>query len=71
MIIPIDEKIWLTPGGALRKEGWFMTMTFSESPSGNNEIKALKNYISMLSTKYGRSAFRIFSSSDMRILREI
>lgn len=67
-IVQIQDEIWLTKGGALRKKGWFMKISFDENNGGVSTLKALKNYAMLLNKKYGDNAFKYFSKSDMRIL---
>ncbi len=67
-IIPLMEAGWLTPGGALRKHGWFMKMSFDDKAGGVSGLKALKTYTAELDEKYGKRAFRYFSKADMRVL---
>ena len=67
-IVPLMETGWLTPGGALRKHGWFMKMSFDDSAGGVSGLKALRTYTAKLNEKYGKRAFRYFSKADMRVL---
>jgi hypothetical protein len=67
-IVPVKDKVWLTPGGALRKEGWFMQMSFTNNKDNSSIIKALKRYTMHLYENYGKTAFRYFSKVDMRVL---
>ena len=66
-IVPLQEKGWVTPSGALRKTGWLMKLSFDEK-IGCLTVKALKNYALKLDEKYGKNAFRYFSKGDMRVL---
>lgn len=70
-IVPLQEKGWVTPTGALRNTGWLMKLTIDERMGGSLTIKALKNYALKLDEKYGDNAFRYFSKADMRSLIEI
>jgi hypothetical protein len=66
-IVPIDDKVWRTAGGALRKEGWYMKL--SAQKGLNQEIfDAMKNFVGLLIEKYGKNAFRHFAKADMRVL---
>jgi hypothetical protein len=67
-IVPTQEKGWLTPTGGLRKEGWFMKMSFSDSIGGVSLLKCFKDYVTILNHKYKNNAFRCFSKADMNIL---
>jgi hypothetical protein len=68
--VPLMEEGWLTPGGALRKEGWFMKMSLDDDAGGVSALKALRSYTARLSEEYGERAFRYFSQADMRVLEE-
>lgn len=70
-IVPIKGKKWLTPGGALRKEGWFMKMQFTKSMDNDSIIKALKYYTTQLNNKYEKTAFKYFSKADMREIMNV
>jgi hypothetical protein len=67
-IVPLMETGWLTPGGALRKHGWFMKMSFDDNAGGVSALRALKSYAARLSEEYGKGAYRRFSKADMRVL---
>ncbi len=67
-IVPLQEKGWVTPTGALRSTGWLMKLTFYEKLGGGLTFQALKNYTSKLDEKYDKNAFRYFSKGDMRLL---
>jgi hypothetical protein len=67
-IVPLQEKGWVTPTGALRNTGWLMKLTIDEKISGGLTVKALKNYAAKLDEKYGKNAFRYFSKGDMQVL---
>lgn len=67
--VPLTEKGWLTPTEALRKEGWFIKVSFDEDAGGVPALKALQSYTARLDEKYGKGAFRRFSKADMRVLR--
>jgi hypothetical protein len=66
--VPLEEEGWLTPTGALRKEGWCMKMSFDDNAGGVSALKALQSYTARLDEKYGGRAFRSFSKGDMRVL---
>ena len=66
--VPLTEEGWLTPGGALRKRGWFMKMSFDDDAGGVSALRALQSYTAKLHEKYGERAFRYFSKADMRVL---
>jgi hypothetical protein len=68
--VPLEEEGWLTPGGALRKEGWYMKMSFDDDAGGASTLEALGSYIAKLDEKYGERAFRYFSKADMRALKD-
>lgn len=64
----VKEKDLMTPTvGALRKQGWVMTMAFDEAVGGVTTLKALQIYATKLDDKYGKKAFRYFSNVDMRV----
>jgi hypothetical protein len=67
--VPSSEEGWLTPGGALRKGGWFIRLSFDERAGGVSALEALRAYAARLDERHGRSAFRYFSRADMRALR--
>lgn len=67
-IVPLQEKGWMTPTGALRNTGWLMKLAIDEKIGGGLTVKALKNYALKLNEKYGKNTFRYFSKADMRIL---
>ncbi len=67
-IVPLMESGWLTPGGALRKKGWLMKMAFDDKAGGVAALKTLQRYTAKLDEKYGKRAFRYFSTADMRSL---
>jgi hypothetical protein len=66
--VPLTEKGWLTPGGALRKREWFMRMSFDDNVGGVSALEALRSYTAKLDERYGKRAFRYFSKADMRVL---
>lgn len=66
--VPLVEEGWLTPTGALRKRGWFMTMSFDDDAGGVPALRALQSYAVRLREEYGARAFRYFSKADMRVL---
>ena len=67
--VPLTEEGWLTPTEALRKEGWFIKVSFDEDAGGVSALKALQSYAAKLEEKYGKRAFRYFSKANMRVLR--
>ena len=67
-IVPLQEKGWVTPTGALRNTGWLMKLSFDEKMGGDLTLKVLKNYALKLEDEYGKDAFRYFSKGDMRAL---
>ena len=69
--VPLMEEGWLTPKGALRKEGWFMKMSFGDDAGGVPALRSLQRYTAKLNKKYGGRAFRYFSAADMRVLSEV
>ena len=66
--VPLAEDGWLTPGGALRREGWLLKLCFDEKAGGEATLEALRAYALALDRAYGKQAFRRFSATDMRIL---
>jgi len=68
--VPLAEEGWLTPTGALRKEGWFMRMSLGDDAGSVSALKALQSYAARLHEEYGQRAFRYFSKADMRVLSE-
>ncbi len=68
--VPLAEEGWLTPTGALRKEGWFMKMSFDDDAGGVSALNALQSYAARLDEEYGQRAFGYFSKVDMRVLKE-
>jgi hypothetical protein len=66
--VPLAEDGWFTPGGALRKEGWFLKLSFDDEAGGEATLEALRTYALVLDRAYGKQAFRRFSAADMRVL---
>jgi len=66
--VPLTKEGWLTPGGALRKGGWFMQISFDEEAGSAAALKAIQTYAARLDEKHGKRAFRYFSKADMRAL---
>lgn len=66
--VPLTEEGWLTPGGALRKRGWCMKISFGDKAGGPSALTVLQRYASRLEEKYDERAFRHFSRADMRVL---
>ncbi len=66
--VPLMEEGWLTPKGALRKEGWFMKMSLDDDAGGLSALKALQSYTARLNEEYDGRAFGYFSKADMRVL---
>jgi len=61
----------LTTGtGYLRYKGWSMKMFFEERIGGTAALKAFQTYTKRLAKKYGKKAFKHFSTADMQILAE-
>jgi hypothetical protein len=69
-LVPLKEKGWLTPGGALRHQGWLVKMTFDDAIGGVSTLKALISYADKLNRKRGKKAYGFFSKGDMEILTE-
>jgi hypothetical protein len=69
--VPLTEDGWLTPKGALRKEGWFMKMSLGDDAGGVSALKALQSYTARLDEKHGKTAFRYFSKANVRVLRQL
>lgn len=67
-IVPLIEKGWLTPMGGLRKNGWFIKLTFGERPEEIKELKSCKEYVLRLNNKYGKRAFRYFNIANLRVM---
>jgi len=40
--VSLKEDGWLTPTGALRKEGWYIRMSFDDMAGGTTALRALK-----------------------------
>ncbi len=68
--VPLTEEGWLTPGGALRRVGWFMKMSFDDDAGGVSALEALQSYAARLDERYGGRAFGYFPKADMRVLSE-
>jgi hypothetical protein len=66
--VPIEKEGWLTPTGALRKGGWYMTLSLDEDAGGVPVLNALRSYAANLDKVYGKNAFRRFSRADMQVL---
>ena len=69
--VPLKEKEWLTPKGSLRKDNWYMKMSFGKDAGGASALRALQKYTTKLSKKHGKNAFRYFSKADMRVLIQL
>jgi len=54
--------------GALKKEGWFIKMSFGDDASGVAALNALQSFTVRLDEKYGKRAFRYFSTANMQVL---
>ena len=74
-IIPLWEDKWLTPTGALRKQGsrdktppWMIKMAADQSIGGRKILNALTIYANALHDEFGKNAFRRFGRADMQIL---
>jgi hypothetical protein len=66
--VRLAKEGWLTPTGALRREGWCIRMSFDDDAGGVSALEALQSYSAKLDEKYGKRAFRYFSKVDMRVL---
>ncbi len=66
--VRLAEKGWLTPGGALRHQGWLVKMKFDEKLGGVSTLNALISYADKLNRKYGTKAYGYFSKADMGVL---
>jgi hypothetical protein len=73
-IVLLVESRWLTPTGALRRQGvrensppWEMKMTVDESIGGVPVINALQRYASDLDAAFGKTAYRKFARADMQV----
>jgi hypothetical protein len=69
-LVPEPDARWLTPTGALRKQGWSMTLSFDDEAGGEAALKGLQRYAVALDEAYGKQAFRRFARADMRVLGE-
>jgi hypothetical protein len=67
-IVPLKEVGWLTPSGALRREGWYLEMRFGKKLGGDTTLKAFTVYVRLLNTKFGIKAYKYFKQVDMYIL---
>jgi hypothetical protein len=67
-LVPLKEKGWLTPGGALRHQGWLVKMRFDDAVGGVQVLNALVGYSDKLNRKYTKKAYGFFSKGDMGIL---
>ena len=68
-LVPTKQKEWITPTGALRKEGWFMKMSFDKLAEKNMFLlKTFKHYVTVLNEQFGKNAFRYFSRANMNVL---
>jgi hypothetical protein len=74
-IVPLGEE-WLMPSGWMRQrgrnwdKGWLMKMAFDDEAGGDIALRALKTYTAKLEKKYGKAAYRRFSTADMGVLSE-
>ena len=66
----VKEEDLTTGTGYLRYKGWVMKMSFEEKISGTATLKAFQTYTRRLAKKYGKKAFKHFSTADMQILTE-
>jgi hypothetical protein len=66
-LIPMDKE-WKTKGGALRKEGWELKISFDKAAGGVSALTALRTYSLKLDEKFGKKAFKFFSNVDMSVL---
>jgi hypothetical protein len=62
------QKGWLTPMAWLRKEGWFLKISFDDKAGGSSALKALQDYVGILNEKYGEKALKYFKKVDMNPL---
>jgi hypothetical protein len=76
-VVPLVEDRWLTPKGALRRQGareasppWEMKMTIDETIGGVTAIKALQRYANGLDAAFDKTAFRRFGRADMEIMNK-
>jgi len=70
-IIPQPGKTWLTPKGALRKEGWKIRLTLGKNGAEIQILMLFKKYVSKLLIAYGSNGFRHFQKVDMQVLSVI
>jgi len=66
----VKEEDLTTGTGYLRYKGWVMKMSFKEKIGGTAALKAFQTYTQRLDKKYGKKAFKHFSTADMQILTE-
>ena len=74
-VIPLKEDRWLTPTGALRRQGvrelsppWLMVMNAEDGIGGARTLMALQTYATALSAAYGKTAYRRFARADLSVL---
>jgi len=67
-IIPFQGYKWKTPTGGLRKEGWYMKMTFDKNLSGGESLKKLQEYVKKLHLQKQKNSFRYFFAADMTVM---
>jgi len=67
-IVPLADTGWLTPSGALRKEGWKIGLAFGKSLKGQHTLILFKEYVQKLAGKHGTGAFRVFKKADLSIM---
>ena len=74
-VIPINEDRWLTPTGALRRQGardpsppWVMKMSFDDRIGGGETLSALQAYSTALMDAYGKTAYRRFVRADFSVM---
>lgn len=66
--VPLEDKGWLTPTGALRTGRWQVRMSFGEKRGGTNTLVSLIDYAQALQKKFGGDSFKHFGRADMRWL---
>jgi hypothetical protein len=74
-VVPLNEDHWLTPTGALRRQGvressppWVMKMWADETVGGARTLQALQAYAAALVAAYGKTAYRRFARADMQVM---
>jgi len=67
-VIPLVEKGWITPMGALRKTGWKFRLKFGDALNGAETLKIFLEYARKLQSRYGPKAFKLFKMADLSVM---